>query len=57
MAHVTSLEKTTSDPYLEFDPFKDIKVKHFVAMNSSIDYMRLGIPFFLGNVKATKNDA
>ena len=54
-AHVTSLEGTTSDPYSEFDPFNDVKVGHFVAMNSNIDDMRLGIPFFLGKVKATRN--
>jgi hypothetical protein len=49
------LEETASDPYPEFDPFNDVKVGHFVAMNSSIDDMRLGIPFFLGKVKATRN--
>ena len=55
MAHVSSLEETTLDPYPEFDPFNDIKVGHFVAMNSSIDDMKLGIPFFLGKLKATRN--
>ncbi|KAG0571205.1 hypothetical protein KC19_6G219400 [Ceratodon purpureus] len=42
-------------PYSEFDPFNDVKVGHFVAMNSNIDDMRLGILFFLGKVKAIRN--
>ncbi len=54
-AHVTSLEETISNPYLEFDPFNDVKVGNLVAMNSNIDDMKLGIPFFLGQVKATRN--
>ena len=54
-AHVTSLEETTSDPYPKFDPFNDVKVGHFVAMNNNIDDTRLGIPFYLGMVKATRN--
>ena len=43
--HVTSLEDPTSDLYLEFDPFNDVKVGHFLALNSSIDDIRLGIFF------------
>ena len=54
-AHVTSLEETTLDPYPEFDTFNDVNVGYFVAMNSNIGDMRLGIHFFLGKVKATVN--
>ena len=39
----------------QFDPFNDVEVGHFVAMNSSIDDMRLDIFFILGKVKATRN--
>ena len=54
-AHITSLEETTSDLYRKLDLFNDIKIGHFVAMNSIIDVLILGIHFFLGNVKATIN--
>ena len=43
------------DPFLEFDPFKDVQVGQFVAMNSSTEDRESGIPFFLGRVSGRKN--
>ena len=43
------------DPFPEFDPFKDVQVGQFVAMNSSTKDRESGIPFFLGRVLGRKN--
>ena len=43
------------DPFPEFDPFKDVQVRQFVAMNSSTEDRESGIPFYLGWVSGRKN--
>ena len=43
------------DPFLKFNPFKDVQVGQFVTMNSSSEDRELGIPFFLGRVSGMKN--
>ena len=43
-------EATNENPFPEFDPFTDVQVGHFVAMNTSIEDREVGIPFFLGKV-------
>ena len=37
-------------PFLEFDPFTDVQVRHFVVMNTSIEDREASIPFILGKV-------
>ena len=43
-------EAATENAFPEFDPFTDVKVGYFVAMNTSIEDREAGIPFFLGKV-------
>ena len=43
-------EAATENPFLEFDPFTDVKVRYFVAMNTSIEDREADIPFFLEKV-------
>ena len=43
-------EATNENPFPEFDPFTDMQVGHFMAMNTSIEDREAGIPFFLGKV-------
>ena len=46
----TIKEATNENPFPEFDPFTDVQVGYFVAMNTSIENREVGIPFFLGKV-------
>ena len=43
------------DPFPEFDLFKDVQVRQFVAMNSSTEDRESGIPFFFGRESRRKN--
>ena len=46
----TIKEAAKKNPFLEFDPFTDVQVGYFVAMNTSIEDREAGIPVFLGKV-------
>ena len=53
--HIISTERDLEDIYSEFDPITDVKVGHMVAMNTSIEDRKSGIPFFLGKIAIQKN--
>ena len=46
----TIKEATNENPFPEFDPFTDVQVGYFVAMNTSIEDREVGIPFFLEKI-------
>ena len=46
----TIKETVNENPFPEFDPFTDVQVGYFVAMNTSIEDREADIPFFLGKV-------
>ena len=46
----TIKETANENPFPEFDPFTDVQVGYFVAMNTSIEDREAGKPFFLGKV-------
>ena len=46
----TIKEAANENPFPEFNPFTDVQVGYFVAMNTSIEDKEVGIPFFLGKV-------
>ena len=46
----TIKEATNENPFSEFDPFTNVQVRYFVAMNTSIEDREADIPFFLGKV-------
>ena len=50
MEHNISIERDVEYVFLEFNPFINVKVGHMVAMNTSNEDRKSGIPFFLGKV-------
>ena len=43
-------QASNENPFPKFDPFKDVQVGHFVAMNTSIEDREVDILFFLGKI-------
>ena len=52
---IITIERDLEDVFPKFDLFTEVKVGHMVAMNTSNEDRKLGIPFFLGKVAVRKN--